>query len=104
MPLGGERAGNAAGTIPPWDGGLSTPPASYQPGMHHPDPYAADTQLYRVDASNQAQYKALLTPGLQMLLEKISWLLFSASIRPTAVPLRLSVSMTPRATTPAMPA
>ncbi len=70
MPLGGERAGNAAGTIPPWDGGLSTPPASYQPGMHHPDPYAADTQLYRVDASNQAQYKALLTPGLQMLLEK----------------------------------
>ena len=44
MPLGGERAGNAAGTIPSWEGGLSTPPANYQPGMHHPDPYAADQE------------------------------------------------------------
>nr|WP_218573097.1 DUF1329 domain-containing protein [Pseudomonas sp. L-22-4S-12] len=68
-PLGGERAANAAGTIPAWDGGLATPPASYQPGMHHPDPYAGDSQLYRVDASNQAQYKALLAPGFQKLLE-----------------------------------
>ncbi|VXA92005.1 conserved exported hypothetical protein [Pseudomonas sp. 8AS] len=68
-PLGGERAANAAGTIPAWDGGLATPPASYQPGMHHPDPYAGDAQLYRVDASNQAQYKALLAPGFQKLLE-----------------------------------
>ncbi|QKE65434.1 DUF1329 domain-containing protein [Aquipseudomonas campi] len=70
MPLGGERAGNAAGTIPPWDGGLSTPPASFQPGMHHPDPYAADKPVYRVDASNQAQYKAQLAPGFQKLLEE----------------------------------
>ncbi|MBB2496881.1 DUF1329 domain-containing protein [Pseudomonas sp. UL070] len=70
MPLGGERAGNAAGTIPSWEGGLSTPPAGYQPGMHHPDPYAGDTQLYRVDASNAAQYKAVLAPGYQKLLEK----------------------------------
>ncbi|MWV11140.1 DUF1329 domain-containing protein [Pseudomonas sp. R-28-1W-6] len=68
-PLGGERAANAAGTIPAWDGGLATPPANYQPGMHHPDPYAGDAQLYRVDASNQAQYKALLAPGFQKLLE-----------------------------------
>ncbi|MEK1904462.1 MAG: DUF1329 domain-containing protein [Pseudomonas sp.] len=70
MPLGGERAGNAAGTIPSWEGGLSTPPAGYQPGMHHPDPYAGDAQLYRVDASNAAQYKAVLAPGYQKLLEK----------------------------------
>ncbi|WP_374322344.1 DUF1329 domain-containing protein [Aquipseudomonas alcaligenes] len=70
MPLGGERAGNAAGTIPSWEGGLSTPPANYQPGMHHPDPYAADQELYRVDKSNMAQYKALLAPGYQKLLEK----------------------------------
>ena len=70
MPLGGERAGNAAGTIPSWEGGLSTPPANYQPGMHHPDPYAADQELYRVDKSNMGQYKALLTPGYQKLLEK----------------------------------
>ncbi|MBD9427192.1 DUF1329 domain-containing protein [Pseudomonas sp. PDM15] len=69
MPLGGERAGNAAGTIPSWEGGVATPPANYQPGMHHPDPFAADKELYRVDKSNIAQYKALLTPGYQKLLE-----------------------------------
>jgi len=26
-PLGAERAGNASGTIPAWDGGITTPPA-----------------------------------------------------------------------------
>lgn len=26
-PVGAERAGNDAGTIPPWIGGLTTPPA-----------------------------------------------------------------------------
>ncbi|MDD0842231.1 DUF1329 domain-containing protein [Pseudomonas sp. Gutcm_11s] len=67
-PLGGERAGNAAGTIPSWEGGVATPPANYQPGMHHPDPFAADAELYRVDKNNMAQYKALLTPGYQKLL------------------------------------
>ncbi|MBC9252607.1 outer membrane lipoprotein-sorting protein [Pseudomonas alcaligenes] len=70
MPLGGERAGNAAGTIPAWDGGLTAGPSGYQPGMHHPDPYAADKELYRVDASNAGQYKAVLAPGFQKLLEK----------------------------------
>ena len=70
MPLGGERAGNAAGTIPPWEGGVATPPANYQPGMHHPDPFAADAELYRVDRNNMAQYKAQLTPAYQKLLER----------------------------------
>lgn len=70
MPLGGERAGNAAGTIPAWDGGLTSAPAGYQPGMHHLDPYAADKELYRVDAASAAQYKAVLAPGYQKLLEK----------------------------------
>ena len=35
-PLGAERAGNAAGTIPAWTGGVQAP-AGYEPGMHHPD-------------------------------------------------------------------
>lgn len=69
-PLGGERAGNADGTIPAWDGGLAQPVAGYQAGMHHPDPYAADAPLYRVDASNMAQYQAVLPAGTQMLLQK----------------------------------
>src|SRR5690606_35468427 len=68
-PLGGERAGNAAGTIPSWEGGV-TAPAGYQPGMHHLDPFAGDADLYRVDKGNLAQYKALLTPGYQKLLQQ----------------------------------
>ncbi|VXC97114.1 conserved exported hypothetical protein [Pseudomonas sp. 8Z] len=69
-PLGGEMAGNAAGTIPAWTGGVAKPPAGYQPGMHHPDPFAADQPLYRVDSQNLAQYAALLSPGMTALLEQ----------------------------------
>ncbi len=67
-PLGAIRAGNAVGTIPAWNGGLATPPPGYQAGMHHPDPYAADAELYRVSHGNLAQYKNLLSPGQQKLL------------------------------------
>jgi len=68
-PLGAERAGNAAGTIPAWTGGVQ-PPAGYEAGMHHPDPFAADPMLYRVDRSNVAQYAALLPEGLRALVER----------------------------------
>ncbi|KRW61542.1 DUF1329 domain-containing protein [Pseudomonas sp. TTU2014-080ASC] len=68
-PLGGERAGNAAGTIPDWQGGLGEPPANYQSGMHHPDPYSADMQLYRVDRGNLELYREQLPTGVQRLLE-----------------------------------
>ncbi|MDX1297462.1 MAG: DUF1329 domain-containing protein [Pseudomonas sp.] len=69
-PLGGERAGNAAGTIPAWSGGLAQPPANYQSGMHHPDPYSSDAALYQVNSQNLEQYRAQLPAGLQALLEK----------------------------------
>ncbi|HAW25210.1 MAG TPA: DUF1329 domain-containing protein [Pseudomonas sp.] len=68
-PLGAERAGNAAGTIPAWTGGVQ-PPAGYEVGMHHPDPYAADPVLYQVDQSNVGQYAALLPEGLRALVEQ----------------------------------
>lgn len=68
-PLGAERAGNAAGTIPAWTGGVQ-PPANYQKGMHHPDPYAGDSVLYRVDKSNVGQYAALLPEGMRALIER----------------------------------
>ena len=41
-PLGGEKAGNADGTIPEWNGGLTQAPAGYQAGKHYVDPYAGD--------------------------------------------------------------
>ncbi|WP_277373061.1 DUF1329 domain-containing protein [Pseudomonas sp. AA-38] len=69
-PLGGEMAGNAVGSIPAWSGGVSAPPAGYQVGMHHPDPFASDKPLYRVDSQNLAQYEALLPPGMHSLLQQ----------------------------------
>ncbi|PRB84323.1 DUF1329 domain-containing protein [Pseudomonas sp. MYb185] len=68
-PLGAERAGNAAGTIPEWTGGVK-PPAHYQPGMHHPDPFADDAMLYRVDSADLDPHRQLLPAGLADLLER----------------------------------
>ncbi|MBM7059606.1 DUF1329 domain-containing protein [Pseudomonas sp. UL073] len=62
-PLGGERAGNAAGSIPAWSGGITQPPAGYRPGLHHVDPFAADQPLFTITKANLEQYKANLTPG-----------------------------------------
>ena len=31
-PVGATRAGNEAGTIPEWAGGIQAPPANFQPG------------------------------------------------------------------------
>jgi hypothetical protein len=68
-PLGGEKAGNADGSIPEWTGGLTTPPAGYQPGMHHPDPFADEQPLFVITPANAAQYADKLTAGQQALLK-----------------------------------
>jgi len=68
-PLGAERAGNAAGTIPAWTGGITQPPPGYAPGMHHPDPYAGDQPLYVITAANLEQYRDKLTVGTVALLQ-----------------------------------
>ncbi|WP_426415435.1 DUF1329 domain-containing protein [Aestuariirhabdus sp. LZHN29] len=67
-PLGAEQAGNAKGTIPPWSGGLTAPPASYVKGKQHTDPFAGETPLYEVSAGNAATYSELLSQGHQHLL------------------------------------
>lgn len=70
-PLGAEAAGNAAGTIPAWTGGLKTPPAQgYKPGVNYPDPYAGDKPLFTITPANAEQYKAHLTPGQLAMLHK----------------------------------
>lgn len=69
-PLGGERAGNAAGSIPEWTGGISAPVPGYQHGDHHPDPYAADMPLFEINAANLGQYAERVPLGLQQLLKQ----------------------------------
>jgi len=72
-PLGGEKAGNADGSIPAWDGGLTSAAqagfANFRPGQHHPDPYANDKPLYTVTAANMSQYANKLTEGHKKLLQ-----------------------------------
>ena len=69
-PVGAEQAGNAAGTIPPWTGGLSSPPASYVVGKHETNPFPDDKPLFQINASNAAQYADNLSPGQRALLER----------------------------------
>ena len=68
-PVGAERAGNAAGTIPPWKGGITAPPAGYVPGEQHVDPWPEDGVLYTITAGNMADYVDSLSPGQQALLQ-----------------------------------
>lgn len=67
-PIGAEKAGNADGTIPAWEGGITTPPDNYSPGMHHPDPYASDAVSFTITKANVDKYKEHLTPGLIAML------------------------------------
>src|SRR6187431_1862140 len=64
-PLGAQKAGNADGSIPAWDGGLTSAAQAgfpnYRAGQHHPDPYAGDKPLYTVTAANMSQYAGKLT-------------------------------------------
>lgn len=90
-PLGGERAGNAAGTIPEWTGGITEPPAGYSVGEHHRDPYAADEPLFVIDAGNLDEHRDRLSIGHQRLLE--TYPSFNMQVYPTrrsaSVPQRI---------------
>jgi len=68
-PLGAERAGNAVGTIPAWDGGITTPPAGYQVGDHHPDPYGDEQPLYTITADNLSEHREVVTLGHAALIQ-----------------------------------
>ncbi|KPZ54704.1 DUF1329 domain-containing protein [Pseudoalteromonas sp. S3776] len=68
-PFGAEKAANADGSIPAWNGGITTAPEGYEPGMHHIDPYSADKVLFTIDKTNLDKYKANLSPGQIALFE-----------------------------------
>ena len=68
-PMGAIKAGNADGSIPAWDGGITTPPAGFNAGDHHPDPFATDQPLYTITAQNKDQYKDKLTAGHLAMLD-----------------------------------
>lgn len=69
-PIGAEKAGNAGGTIPAWDGGITKPVAGYTENGHYPDPFAADKPLFTITGQNADQYKAQLSEGQLAMLKK----------------------------------
>ncbi|MBI2383970.1 MAG: DUF1329 domain-containing protein [Gammaproteobacteria bacterium] len=70
-PQGAEKAGNAAGTIPAWTGGLTTSPPCYKGiGTRVCDPFPDDKPLFEIGAANVDKYKANLSDGQIAMLKK----------------------------------
>ncbi|TNC80443.1 MAG: DUF1329 domain-containing protein [Oleiphilus sp.] len=67
-PIGAEKAGNAAGTIPAWDGGLKEIPAGFKSGEPYIDPFAGEKPLFTITKENMAQYADNLSDGQKAML------------------------------------
>lgn len=67
-PLGGKKAGNADGTIPAWDGGLTKPPSGYKAGGHYIDPFANDKIQFTITNNNVTEHADKLSEGHKALL------------------------------------
>ncbi|MGI9289531.1 MAG: DUF1329 domain-containing protein, partial [Pseudomonadales bacterium] len=63
MPFGGEKAGNADGSIPEWSGKWKGVPPGVKydgPGSKRPDPYADEKPLFSITADNVEEHKERL--------------------------------------------
>lgn len=71
LPWGAEIAGNAAGTIPKYEGPPPVP-KSYDPAKPgvRPDPFSDETPLFVIDKSNMDKYADNLAEGIKQMLEK----------------------------------
>ncbi|MBT42421.1 MAG: outer membrane lipoprotein-sorting protein [Idiomarina sp.] len=66
-PIGAEKAGNADGSIPAWDGGYTDESVEEVRGTN---PFASDEILFTITHDNLEQYKENLTPGQIAMFEK----------------------------------
>ena len=83
-PMGAEMAGNADGSIPPWNPEGTPVPAGFVPGSdNYIDPYAGEEPLYTIDASNWQEYADLLTEGTKAIFEKYGADGFRMDVYPT---------------------
>lgn len=90
-PFGAEIAGNSSGTIPAWNGGITSPPPCFAASHgRYCDPFADDRVLYTVTAANAEQYAKWLSPGQLALFAK-----FPDSYRMRVFPTRRSLSHPP---------
>jgi hypothetical protein len=90
-PTGAERGPNESGAIPAWDGGITEPPANYRAGDHHPDPFAEERPLFRINHENVEEHRAFLGAGQAAFLARYPDLYFEVypSHRTVAYPQRV---------------
>lgn len=69
-PLGGERAGNADGSIPAWNGGFTKAVPGPSVGDIPTALFADEKPVLRIDASNLQQYRDKLSDGTIALIQK----------------------------------
>ena len=87
-PIGAIRAGNADGSIPAWQGGITKPPAGYKEGGWYVDPYADDKPLFSITAQNYQQYADKLSAGQVAMFKK-----YPKTYRMDIYPTRRSASL-----------
>lgn len=87
-PVGAEKAGNAAGSIPAWDGGLPVDAGRADARGFLGDPYAGDAVLFTITAQNVEQYRQNLTPGQLAMFRR-----YPDSFRMPVYPSRRSASL-----------
>ena len=86
-PVGAEQAGNKAGTIPAWTGGLGNDAGKELDNNFLENPFAEEAPLFVITRQNLAQYRGFLTPGQIALFERYET--FSMPIYPTHRSARL---------------
>tara|TARA_Y100000296_G_scaffold87491_1_gene135708 strand:+ start:10446 stop:11810 length:1365 start_codon:yes stop_codon:yes gene_type:complete len=69
--IGAEKAGSADGTIPSYDGGLTTIPAGFKAGdSFRPDPFAGEKPRLVINGQNVADYADKLSASTVELLKR----------------------------------
>jgi hypothetical protein len=79
--VGAEVAGNKDGSIPPYTGGLTTPPAGFKKGGERINPFAGEKPVAVITGANMGPHADKLTEGTKALLKKYSD--FKVNVYPT---------------------
>ncbi len=69
-PLGAERAGNADGSIPAWDGGFTKVDPNFKQGGKRYDPFANEKPLFSITAKNLDKYADKLSDGVKAMFKR----------------------------------
>ena len=69
-PVGAEKAANAAGSIPAWDGGITSAPAEYKGDRRYINPFKSDQPTHEINAQNYQEHADQLTEGQQALFRQ----------------------------------